>query len=81
MTILLYLAKPRIGGWISFTAHLSLLKDYKIYRLSKRTETKDGKPKLRDFGYSCNYQNITTNYHNFRFGRTYTLSSPFELKF
>lgn len=59
MTILLYLAKPRIGGWISFTAHLSLLKDYKIFRLSKRTETKDGKPKLRDFGYSCNYQNIT----------------------
>ena len=59
MTILLYLAKPRVGGWVSFTAHLSLLKEIPIYRISKRTEKKEGQPRLRDFGYGCSYQNIS----------------------
>lgn len=59
MTLLVYLAKPSVGGWITFTAHLSLLKDYPIYKIGKRTEAKEGKPRLREFGYSCKYQNIT----------------------
>ncbi len=59
MTSLLYLAKPTIGGWVTFTAHLSLLKDFPIYRIGKRTELKQGDPKLRNFGYTRNYQNIT----------------------
>ena len=58
MTNLLYLAKPTVGGWVSFTAHLSLLRDTPIYKISKRTETKGGSPKYRDFGYNTKYQNV-----------------------
>ena len=37
--ILIYMAKPSYGGWISFTAHLALKKSYKLYKLSdKKTE-------------------------------------------
>ena len=61
MTILLYLAKPTVGGWVTFTAHLSLLKDYKIYKIGKRTEGTIDNPKLREFGYTCKYQNISIN--------------------
>lgn len=59
MTLLVYLAKPSVGGWVTFTAHLALLKDYPIYKIGKRTEGTEGKPRMRDFGYSCKYQNIT----------------------
>lgn len=61
MTLLLYLAKPTVGGWVTFTAHLSLLKDFPIYRIGKRTELKQGVPKLRNYGYGCQYQNITVD--------------------
>ncbi len=59
MTVLLYLAKPSVGGWVTFTAHLSLLKDVPIFKIGKRTEQKEGKPKYRHFGYSREYQNVT----------------------
>ncbi len=59
MTVILYLAKPTIGGWVTFTSHLHMLKGYPIYKIAKRTEQKNGIPRLRDFGYGCKYQNIT----------------------
>lgn len=59
MPSLVYLAKPTVGGWVSFTAHLSLLRDEPIFKISKRTETKGGRAKLRDFGYNTKYQNVS----------------------
>ena len=50
---ILYLAKPRYGGWITFTAHLSLLKKYPIFKITKK-----GEKKHRPFGYSTDYRNI-----------------------
>ena len=58
MNCLLYLAKPAYGGWVSFTAHLSILKELPILKIAKRTETKATKPKWREFGYGCHYHNI-----------------------
>ena len=54
---LLYLAKPRFGGWISFTAHLALKQKWKLFRLTKTVESTE-----RDFGYGVKYQN--TNIDN-----------------
>ena len=51
---LLYLAKPIYGGWITFTAHLSHKYESPIYKITKRNETK-----TRDFGYDCQYKNIS----------------------
>jgi len=57
---LLYLGKPTYGGWVSFTAHLSLKYNYKIYKIGKRTEKlKSGENRLRKFGYGTTYQNIS----------------------
>lgn len=57
MTILVYLSKNYVGGWVTFTAHLSLLKDYPIYKITlDNTDTG-----LKNFGYCCQYQNITLN--------------------
>jgi len=53
MIDLLYLAKPKYGGWVSLTAHLSLLRKYPIYKITKTTQTRN-----RDFGYGATYQNI-----------------------
>lgn len=50
---LVYMAKPRYGGWISFTSHLSLKLNSKLFKITKRTETKN-----RPFGYGVEYQNI-----------------------
>ena len=50
---LLYLAKPIYGGWVTFTAHLSRMKGYPIYKITKRSERSQ-----RDYGYGCNYQNL-----------------------
>ena len=50
---LLYLAKPRFGGWVSFTAHLSLKQKWKLYRITNTDEKK-----TRPFGYGVQYQNI-----------------------
>ena len=37
MTILVYLAKPTVGGWVTFTAQLSKLLDAKIYKITKKS--------------------------------------------
>ena len=55
---LYYMARPVYGGWVSFTAHLSLKHDLPVYKLASRTEKKgDGSPTLREFGYGVKYQN------------------------
>ena len=51
---LIYMAKPTYGGWVSFTAHLANKYNYKIYKITKRTEKK-----TRKFGYGAEYQNLT----------------------
>ncbi len=51
---LIYMAKPRYGGWVSFTAHLSRKFNLPIYKISKTTEQSQ-----RDFGYGATYQNIS----------------------
>ena len=43
---LVYMAKPIYGGWVSFTAHLAKKKDYPLFRISNKTESK-----TRDYGY------------------------------
>ena len=50
---LVYMAKPIYGGWVTYTAHLSLKNDYSIYKIGKRTEKN-----LRDYGYNTKYQNL-----------------------
>jgi len=51
---LLYLAKPVYGGWVTFTAHLSHKYNSPIYKIAERNEKSK-----RDYGYECNYQNMT----------------------
>lgn len=54
------MAKPTYGGWVSFTAHLALKYNYRLYKISKRTEKlKTGEPRLRKFGYGVTYQNLS----------------------
>jgi glycosyltransferase involved in cell wall biosynthesis len=55
MVILLYLANPIIGGWVSFTSHLSLLLNVPIYRISNKTNSNANK----HFGYGTYYNDIT----------------------
>ena len=50
---LVYMAKPIYGGWVTYTAHLSLKNDYPIHKISKRTEKN-----LRDYGYNTKYHNL-----------------------
>jgi hypothetical protein len=50
---LFYLATPVYGGWVSFTAHLSLKHDLKLYKIGTKTEEK-----TRPYGYGVDYQNI-----------------------
>ena len=50
---LLYLAKPRFGGWVTFTAHLALKNNWKLFRITNSDEKK-----TRPFGYGVNYKNI-----------------------
>ena len=51
---LIYMAKPSYGGWVSFTAHLALKKNYKLFKLSEKKTEKHS----RSFGYDVNYTNI-----------------------
>jgi glycosyltransferase involved in cell wall biosynthesis len=53
MLFLLYLAKPTYGGWVSFTAHLSLKNSIPLFKISKRSENR-----FRKYGYNVNYKNI-----------------------
>lgn len=53
------MANPQYGGWVTFTAHLSLKEKLPVYKIGKTTELyKDGKPRMREFGYGVQYQNI-----------------------
>ena len=57
---LIYMAKPRFGGWVTFTAHLSKKYNYKLYKIHTKTEVKkNGDPILRNYGYGVKYQNIS----------------------
>jgi hypothetical protein len=56
---LFYLAEPRFGGWVTFTAHLALALraagyEVELFRVSARSE-----PRLRDFGRGLAYRNIS----------------------
>ena len=51
---LLYLAKPTYGGWVTFTAHMSLKYNYEVIKCGKRTEKRS-----RDFGYGVKYTNTS----------------------
>lgn len=51
---LLYLAKPVYGGWVTYTAHLSKKTSSPIHKVTKRTERSK-----RDYGYDCEYQNLS----------------------
>lgn len=58
---IVYLAKPRYGGWATFIVYLmhSLREhdwDVRLFRVTKTNEGKD-----RDFGYGITYQNINTD--------------------
>jgi len=53
-SFLLYLAKPTYGGWVSFTAHLSLKYNLPLYKIGKNTEKRE-----RPYGYNVNYRNIS----------------------
>ncbi|MBF76244.1 hypothetical protein CMK20_18950 [Candidatus Poribacteria bacterium] len=47
------MAKPIYGGWVTFTAHLSLKYNYELFKVGKRTE-----PNKRDYGYGIEYKNM-----------------------
>ena len=51
---LVYLAKPIYGGWVTFTVHLAKKFNYRLYKVSKRSEKK-----VRPFGYNIDYQNVS----------------------
>jgi hypothetical protein len=53
---LFYLAKPIYGGWVSFTAHLSLKHNLPVHKLGNRTESKG-----RDYGYGVQYTNVAAD--------------------
>ena len=48
------MTKSLYGGWVTFTAHLSKKYNYKLYKITKKTE----KNRVRPFGYDINYQNL-----------------------
>lgn len=55
---LFYMARPPYGGWVSFTAHLALKYKLPLFKVGNKTEeSKDGQPKMREFGYGVQYQN------------------------
>ena len=47
------MAKPIYGGWVTFTAHLSIKNKFPVYKIGKRSE-KNG----RKYGYGVMYQNL-----------------------
>lgn len=49
---LIYMAKPIYGGWVTFTAHLSLKYDCGLYKIGKRNESNQ-----RNYGYGVKYKN------------------------
>lgn len=54
----IYMARPPYGGWVTFTAHLCLKYDFPLFKIGNKTEaSKEGVPKMREFGYGVQYQN------------------------
>ena len=51
---LVYMSKPRFGGWVTFTAHLANKYKLPLYKIGKRTENRQ-----RPFGYDITYQNLS----------------------
>ncbi len=51
---LIYMARPIYGGWITFTAHLSLKYEYPIYKIFDSKQKKN----TRKFGYNTTYTNL-----------------------
>lgn len=51
---ILYLAKPQYGGWVTFTAHLALGTNSKVYIIGRKSGTKN-------FGYGIQAKVITEN--------------------
>ena len=56
MIHLVYCARPIYGGWISFTAHLSLKYRLPLFKIGNKTESK-----AREFGYGVPYLNIESS--------------------
>jgi len=56
MVHLIYMARPIYGGWVSFTAHLSLKYSLPLIKLGSKTEEKQ-----RPYGYGVEYQNRAPN--------------------
>lgn len=48
---LIYMARPVYGGWITFTAHYSLINNYPIFKIGNRTEKT-----MKNFGYNVKYK-------------------------
>ena len=53
MNNLIYMAKPIYGGWVTFTAHLSLKYNCELFKIGKRSEKNK-----RKYGYGVEYQNL-----------------------
>ncbi len=53
--IVIYMAKPRFGGWVSFTSHLCLKENYKLFKISPSDKSEK---RIRDYGYGVSYQNL-----------------------
>lgn len=50
---LIYMARPIYGGWVTFTAHMSIKNNYNVYKIGNNTEKRK-----RKFGYGVDYQNL-----------------------
>jgi hypothetical protein len=50
---LIYMARPIYGGWVTFTAHMSIKNKYEVYRIGNNTEKKK-----RKYGYGVEYRNL-----------------------
>ena len=53
MQYLLYLAKPKYGGWVTFSSQLAKINKTHIFKITSK-----GEKKKRNFGYDIEYQNI-----------------------
>ena len=47
------MAKPIYGGWVTFTAHLSIKNKFPVYKIGKRSEKSN-----RKYGYGVMYKNL-----------------------
>jgi len=47
------MARPIYGGWVTFTAHMSIKNNYNVYKIGNKTEKK-----TRKYGYGVEYQNL-----------------------